>query len=61
MSMNTHLMKMKMKTKMNRWELDKELDRLKQQGFSEEQIYCILACMEKENEEYYYDTKTITR
>ena len=35
---------------MNRWELDKELDRLKQQGFSEEEIYCILACMEMENE-----------
>ena len=59
MSMNTHLMKMK--TKMNRWELDKELDRLKQQGFSEEQIYCILACMEKENEEYDYDTRKIIR
>ena len=35
---------------MNRWELDKELDRLKQQGFSEEQAYCIIACMEWENE-----------
>ena len=46
---------------MNRWELDKELDRLKQQGFSEEEIYCILACMEKENEEYDYDTRTIIR
>ena len=36
--------------KMNRWELDKELDRLKQQGFSEEQAYCVIACMEMENE-----------
>lgn len=37
---------------MNRWELDKELDYLKQQGFSEEQAYCVIACMERENEEY---------
>ena len=59
MSMNTHLKKMKMK--MNRWELDIELDRLKQQGFSEEEIYCILACMEKENEEYDNDIRTIIR
>lgn len=36
---------------MNRWELDIELDRLKQQGFSEEQAYCIIACMERENED----------
>lgn len=42
---------------MNRWELDKELDRLKQQGFSEEQAYCVIACMERENE----DEQTITR
>lgn len=46
---------------MNRWELDIELDRLKQQGFSEEQIYCILACMEKENEEYDNGVRTDTR
>lgn len=37
--------------KMNRWELDIELDRLKQQGFSEEEAYCIIACMEMENED----------
>lgn len=36
---------------MNRWELDIELDRLKQQGFSEEQAYCVIACMEMENED----------
>ena len=36
---------------MNRWELDIELDRLKQQGFSEEEAYCIIACMEMENED----------
>ena len=38
-------------TMLNRWELDKELDRLKQQGFSEEQAYCVIACIERENED----------
>lgn len=31
----------------NRWELDKELSSLKEQGFNEEQAYCIIACIER--------------
>lgn len=32
---------------MNRWELDKELSLLIEQGFSEEEAYYIIACEER--------------
>lgn len=37
---------------MTRWELDKEIDNLIQQGFSEEQAYCVIACMERGEWDY---------